>query len=195
MPVTVKRSGSIEKAFEKLGKRKKTVLVGIINKRNADGKSLAEIGTYLEYGWVQEVTGKQATWFSKNYGISMPPGASLYMPPRPFMRATFTENIGKWTKIGGNALAKYRDINLAARLLGQVASEDIRATIRNNGTGSQTFPERSDLTMEMLAHDMEGHEPRKNGKNVSDKSTSTTRKALTRTGMLEKSISFEILDK
>lgn len=193
MPVTIKRSGSLEKAFEKLGKRKKTVLVGIINKRNQDGKSLAEIGTYLEYGWVQQVTGKQAAWFAGAYNLSVPPGASLYMPPRPFMRATFTENIAKWTKIGGNALGKYRDINLAARLLGQVASEDIRATIRNNGTGSQKFAERSDLTMEMLSRDMDGHHPGR-GKNVSQESTSTTRKALMRTGTLEKSISFEILD-
>ena len=60
------------------------VEVGII-----DDAEVATYASYVEFGWVQRVTAKQAGWFI-GQGVDHPPkvGSALVNPARPFLRAT-----------------------------------------------------------------------------------------------------------
>lgn len=124
------------------------VEVGII-----DDKEIATYATYVEYGWVQRVTKKQAYWFSKQ-GLSKAPsaGSALVCPPRPFFRSTLAAKAEDWAEIGAEALKASdgtKDVNKALITVGEVAQADIKETIVRGGIGDEQFERRAPLTMEL----------------------------------------------
>lgn len=88
------------------------------------------------------VKDKEGNWI-QNFAL-------LHLPSRPFMRATFAEKNKEWKKIFESQFKKTHDVRTALEAMCIMASSDISATIRNNGTASNPFPNRSPLTMAML---------------------------------------------
>ena len=153
---------------------------------------IATIGMYLEYGWAQAVTSKQNNFLRARLGRWGANFKTLYMPPRPFMRATFAEKNKEWKKIFESQIKKTHDVKSALEAMCIMASSDISATIRNNGTASNPFPKRSPLTMAMLQAMGEIDKAKRQQKGQAAVSNTTTDKALMRTGVLEKSITYKI---
>lgn len=161
-----------------------------------DGTPIGEIATYLENGWTQSVTPRQAGWF-RAQGFPMAVGATLTLPARPSFHHTAERNGEKWQRLAGNILKKRADefakdpegVGTAAlAMAAQVAQEDLQETIRTNGHGE--FAPRSPLTMAMYAQTMQGH--RSGGANHDPTNNTETDKALVHTGKFLHSIIFEI---
>lgn len=132
-----------------------TAKVGIFD------RSVAEYAAYNEYGWVQRVTWKQAEYLSgvlghdvKTMGMKnapIKPGYTLKNPPRPFLRATARDCAEKWRQKANERIELHGPKRLR-KALQEVAKEavaDIQATINNNGTSKERFPDRSPLTLEL----------------------------------------------
>lgn len=193
MPVSVKRSGKLKSILAMLkAEGNQHVEVGIFEgAKTADGKPMAEIATYLEYGWVQRITKAQAGYFGATYGIHLKPGNTLYLPPRPMFRGTYAAEAQKWAKIGSKAVLYYNSVTKALETVGMMAKNDIQQTIVSGGTSSERFPRRSPLTMALLGQNMKGHKA--NGKNLVGGGASATDKPLVLTGRLLNSIDFRIV--
>lgn len=158
--------------------------------------SIAEYAQYVEFGWAQSVTAKQQWWF-RGQRIKHPPkaGAALVAQPRPFLRGTLAAEQGKWRETLRKALHKYQNSAAALAVLGAIAVQDVQQTITDGGTSKEKFPERSALTMELLAVQSAkatGKGKGKKKKGVSSKSNSTTTKPLVLSGKLLNSIGFEV---
>lgn len=153
---------------------------------------IATIGMYLEYGWVQAVTPRQNNFLRARLGRWGVNFKTLSLPPRPFMRATFAEKNKDWKKIFESRFKKTHDAKAALEAMCTMASSDISATVRNNGTASNPFPKRSPLTLAMLDALGETDKARRQQKGQAAESNTTTDKALMRTGVLEKSITYKI---
>lgn len=183
--VKVTRSGTLDSIRKRVGvEPRKTMKVGVLD------RDVAEYATYVEYGWTQRVTGKQARFF-RGIGVSRPPGAggTLVMQPRPFMRGTVSAKQKEWLGLLGRIYANTKDTSRALALVGEQAVQDIQETIREGGTEGKKFDKRKPLTMEMLKIDSKG---KKGSKLTSSVSNSNTDKPLMRTGLLLKSIAFQI---
>jgi hypothetical protein len=164
--------------------------------------SIASYATYVEYGWVQRVTGKQSLFLSNAIGKPVPrredgkpnfqaaaikPGMALVNPPRPFLRDTMAAEAPKWRKTAKKALHKTLDKERALAILGRQAADDVRMTITSGGTSKEKFPERSSLTLELYRQKAEAKGRKgKGGGNL------TTAKPLVLTGKLLNSIGFEV---
>ena len=92
MGINITSNNAFKKLSEKIkADSNKKLEVGIMI------PDIATIGMYLEYGWVQSVTSKQGHYLSAQLGL--PPNSkftTLYMPPRPFMRATYAHKRAEW---------------------------------------------------------------------------------------------------
>lgn len=165
--------------------------VGIKDMKGADGVSTQEYSVYLEYGWVQKVTPKQAGYLRHASGINVPVGATLSNPPRPFFRGTKDAEGEKWLKILKNAVAHYQIDDIftahekALNLIGLLATQDIQETLVSGGTKKMKFAKRSPLTMAILKAKANGHQSDGTGTTASAQSGNLS-------GMLVKSIGFEI---
>jgi hypothetical protein len=164
--------------------------------------SIAPYATYVEYGWVQRVTGKQSLFLSNAIGKPVPrredgkpnfqaaaikPGMALVNPPRPFLRGTMAAEAPKWRETAKKALHKTLDKEKALAILGRQAADDVRMTITSGGTSKEKFPERSSLTMELYRQKAEAKGRKgKGGGNL------TTAKPLVLTGKLMNSIGFQV---
>ena len=163
-----------------------------------NGTSVAEVATYLEYGWVQPVTSVQKGWFAHTHNIHLST-STLTMPPRPIFGYTLQTCRSKWLRTGSKLLKNYalNPYEVAFRaldIIGQMAVQDIKTTISTNGKG--TFPARSPLTLLIYGSALEEHQPKGDLKkrNVSKKNTSDTTKALVHSTKLLKSVSYEIIE-
>lgn len=161
-----------------------------------DGTPISEIATYLENGWTQTVTQRQAGWF-RAQGHPLREGSTLTLPARPSFHQTFERNSEKWEKLGRNALKKSADAfaqdpegvgTATLTLVAQVAQEDLKETILTNGHGE--FAPRAPLTMAMYSQSMRGH--RSGGANHDPTNNTETDKALVHTGKFLHSIIYEI---
>jgi hypothetical protein len=164
--------------------------------------SIAPYATYVEYGWVQRVTGKQSLFLSNAIGKPVPrredgkpnfqaaaikPGMALVNPPRPFLRGTMAAEAPKWRETAKKALHKTLDKEKALAILGRQAADDVRMTITSGGTSKGKFPERASLTMELYRQKAEAKGRKgKGGGNL------TTAKPLVLTGKLMNSIGFQV---
>lgn len=190
MPVTVKVKGDLSK-LKALASKIPTaarVKIGII-----DNPEVATYAAYNEYGWVQRVTPRQSGFLRNNFKVDVMPGMTLMSPPRPFLRATAKAKSEEWTKTfaeGVQALGIER-ANKVLELVGRQAQVDVQETIKNNGTGGERFPERSDLTMAIYAEkDAKTEKGRK--RKISGTSGSGRTQALVRSGVLLGSIGYEV---
>ena len=166
-----------------------------------NGTSVAEVATYLEYGWSQVATWKQRNYILAKSGIDVKRG-TLTMPPRPIFAYTSQTCKGKWLKAGSKLLKNYvfnpyETAFHALDTLGQMAVQDIKTTINTNGKG--TFPARSPLTLALYGELLEKHQPKGDPeklkkRNISTKNTSNTSKALVHSTVLLKSIAHEIIE-
>lgn len=188
MGIKVQRSGGIQKVAVEYGSvGSPHAVIGITD------PEVAAYATYNEYGWVQRTTKKQAGYFLNNYGIMLKPGTPLKSPPRPFMRATFADEIGHWQKILAEGLKFYGVTNARAALevMARQAQVDIQETIKNNGSRSHKFPDRSGLTM-MLYDIKDEKTPRGKLRDRSSDSGSGRGKALFKVGTMLNSVGYEI---
>lgn len=186
---------------------KKLVLkVGVDESMQYDnGAKVVDVAQYLEYGWTQTVTWKQRTWLLANSGVDVKRG-TLHLPPRPTFGFTYQTCKGKWERAGSKLFSKFIEspISVALRayqILGLMAVDDLKNTIRTNGKGS--FPERSPLTLLLYGQNLDKHQPKGDSeklkkRNISKKNTSDTKKALVRgtdgQPKFLNSISYEITD-
>lgn len=184
------------KNLKKLGKDleqacRTVCTVGIKDMKGANGVSTQEYSTYLEYGWVQRVTPKQAGYLRGTSGVNVPVGAVLSNPPRPFFRGTRDAEGEKWIKVLKNAVAHYQAEDIftahekALNFIGLLATQDIQQTLINGGTSKMKFAKRSPLTMTILSARANGHQSDGSG-------TTASAQAGNLSGMLVKSIGFEI---
>lgn len=150
---------------------------------------VAAYATYNEYGWVQRTTKKQTGYFLRNFGIMLKPGTPLSSPPRPFMRATFADEVGNWKKIlaAGLKAKGVKDARAALEIMARQAQVDIQETIRNNGSRSTKFPDRSLFTT--LLYDVKDE---RKGRNRTADSGSGRDKALVKVGTMLHSVGYEI---
>lgn len=150
--------------------------------------SVAPYAAYVEYGWVQRVTDKQAGYLNRQLGKhTMKAGMALVNPPRPFLKGTMAAEAPKWRETAKKALQKTRDKEKALAILGTQAADDVRMTIKRGGTSKEKFPERAPLTMELYRQQSKGKGRKGNGGG-----NASTTKPLVLTGKLLNSIGFEV---
>ena len=198
MAITVKLSSTAQSIASQIEKKaaeyakKRYVMVGINDrdgvKRYGDGPTnLATVAQYLEYGWVQVTTRNQQRYFFGPKGIGMPVGSVLFMPPRPFLRATLRHRATDWAQVFGNAMqANQGDLELALAMVGIQAKDDIQQTIIDAGIDGEEFPRRSPLTQALYEIYNEGHKTDGTGNLMGDK-------PLVRSGLLLDSIHFNVV--
>lgn len=192
--------------------KNKSVLVGIVGdeaaqaKSNENGKkeaTVAEYASYLEHGWIQEASKAQSAYLSgvlgydvSKYGFEnapVKPTSQLFMPPRPFLRATARAKKEKWAQVFAKALKSkgVENIDDALESLGTTARDDVKETIRNNGTEGEKFAERSDLTMQLYAA-KEGRTATGRKRKIDKTSAVGRKQALVKTNALHNAITFKI---
>lgn len=185
----------IREQVKKIGTTK--VKVGVLaGATYPNGTAVAEVAKYLEYGWTQSVTLPQRGWLGY-HGIHVKVGSVLTNPPRPFFQMTYKAKKFKWQTMGQNALKGLTsDPNLvlnkitqALTMLGLTAQQDLQETIVNGGVGGNSFTLRSPMTLALYGNLMQegGH------KTDGTPNQTTTQKPLYKSGLLESSISFEIV--
>lgn len=185
---------NISKLTERLKQAtRKQVKVGIeAGATYPNGTAVSEVAAFLEYGWVQKVTGKQAGWF-RGQGVHVKPGATLFCPPRPFFSATVLAKSERWKKIGSK-LAQGITQNpeaVAQRALigmGQTAQQDIQDAVLDGAVEGTSFAPRADLTMLLYEQQLDGHRTDGTPNNME------TRQPLKKTGILAGAIAFDIED-
>ena len=158
-------------------------------KKYGEGETnVATVAQYLEYGWVQTVTKRQSGWFAREpRHLGVPPGTVLFMPPRPFLRATLRHKADDWVNVFKNAFVQYNgDLELALSAVGMRAKEDIQNTIRTAQVDGEVFPRRSPLTMKLYEIYNQDHETDGTGNRSGDK-------PLMDTGLLLSSISYQLV--
>lgn len=171
--------------------------IGVLADKTYDDENktpVADVATYLEYGWVQTVKPKQSKWFMANGIYNIKTGATLTMPPRPTFKATAEAKKDDWIEIGQYYLKGLTDnplnkITEALRAIGTAAVQDIQDTITNGGVEGEMFAPRSPLTMLMYSQSAE-----KGGHKVSGVNNTTTTKPLTKSGKFANSIAFDIIN-
>lgn len=188
MGINITSNNAFKKLSEKIkADSNKKLEVGIMI------PDIATIGMYLEYGWVQSVTSKQGHYLSAQLGL--PPNSkftTLYMPPRPFMRDTYAKRRSDWTAKFKSRFLKTFDIQHSLGIMGQMATDDIKETIRNAGIPAGSFEKRSKLTMALLEARGEMDKAKKSkGKGLLPNNVMTT-KPLTLSGVLQSSITWKV---
>ena len=188
MGIKVQRSGGIQKVAAEAGEMGKPhAVIGITD------PEVATYATYNEYGWVQRTTKKQAGYFLNHFGMMLKPGTPLRSPPRPFMRATFADEVGHWQKILAEGLKHHglKNARSALEVMARQAQVDIQETIKNNGSRTQKFPDRSLFTM-MLYDIKDDKTPRGKLRDRSADSGSGREKSLVKIGTMLHSVGYEI---
>lgn len=146
---------------------------------------------YIEFGWVQRVTPRQAGWLSHNGAKGIRPGSTLNNPPRPFMRDTFNAYSDEWIKIGKNEFNKtlketksyYLACEKFLKAVGSAGQVAITATIGSGGA-EFGFEKRSPLTL-AIYQSINGGAPIASGEKPLTRSNSAS--------ALVKSIAFELV--
>lgn len=188
--ISVKNADALRKLAEtaKPAKSKISFKVGII-----DDPEVATYAAYNEFGWVQQVTGKQSAFLSGLVGSRIKVGSTLSSPPRPFLRGTAEAKKGEWRDMIAEGIS-----NLGIKALPQIieltarqAQVDVQETIKNNGTDKEKFPARSPLTLEIYRA-MYGKTAKGNPRKVESDSGMAREQALFLSGTLLQSIGYEI---
>lgn len=158
-----------------------TVEVGFID------PAMAQIAKWQEYGWTQRVKPSQAGWFKYKSGVKDPPGigATLVLPPRPFMRDTFRTYADHWSHVFASEMRLHYNLPAALIAVGIRASENLQDTIANGGTPDHKYAPRSKLTQEIYAAANQGHKTDGTG-------TGQGSQPLTRTGKMGKAVSYQL---
>ena len=204
MRVSVKSEGKLDAFLNDLAQRgqRRSLTVGVLNQsgrsEDANGPTFAQIAKWLEYGWIQQVTPKQRAYFHLAYGrhttgpnkgkwkVNL--GARLRMPPRPFLRGTYSAKIGEWSKLAVSVFRATHDTEKALSAVGEIAVVDIKTAMASGGIpGGERFAERSPLTLYLYALDAKAGRHRVKGRN-----NTTTSRPLVKTGKLLNSIAYEI---
>lgn len=177
-------SKQLEERIKKLAKKYESDKVQYVKVGISDPE-VATYASYIEYGWVQRVTPKQAKYLQYAGAGDIKAGATLINPPRPIFGATFSAEKNKWAKLVAKSLPK-TDVLTTLKRLGLQAQNDLVMTIANGGTSKEQFAPRADMTMALYKKAAEGH--RTNG----TKGNFKERKPLVYSGALLNSIGYEI---
>lgn len=165
--------------------------VGIIN-----NPEVATYAAYNEFGWVQQITPKQAAYLNSILGSQvLKVNGTLQSPPRPFLRATAAAKAGEWKDLlsqGIRALGPGR-IKESVEEVARQAQLDIQETIKNNGTDKQKFPDRSPMTLD-LYRAIKSKTAGGNKRKIEAGSGAASPKALVFSGKLLHSIGYELTE-
>lgn len=165
--------------------------VGIIN-----NPEVATYAAYNEFGWVQQITPKQAAYLNSILGSQvLKVNGTLQSPPRPFLRATAAAKAGEWKDLLSQAIKTLGPdrIKDAVEIVARQAQVDVQETIKNNGTDKQKFPDRSPLTLDLYKATMSktsSGRPRK----IESGSGAARPQALVLSGRLLQSIGYELTE-
>lgn len=195
--VNIKTSKILEQIKENAKKGAQYVDIGVNAEEGSqqypskDGSpvTVAQVASFQEFGWVQQTTSKQRGFFALNWGIRLKKG-SLFMPPRPFLRATALAEKDKWIKIVADTIKAngIQDLKSALVAVGLQAKTDVQETINNGGTSKEKFEKRSGLTQKIYARESMDHVTDGTGGIEGDK-------PLFKTGTLLNAITFKLRDK
>lgn len=182
----VYRSNKLPDLLKKLQRLNKShALVGIL-----DDPQTATYGAYVEFGWTQQVTRKQAYVFRKWWNINLKVGKTLYNPPRPFLRGTLWAYSSDWAHLTLNVLLRSNfDVERTYAFIGQYAGQCVQETIASGGIANagQSFPIRSPFTMKVYNTRVHGF-----GIAGSDGNINTT-KSMVLTGNMLGSITYKVI--
>ena len=179
---------NLDRLLEEIERAKRlSVNIGIDESAEYNnGTKVADVATYLEYGWVQITTPAQRGYLFSKTGLHI--GSTLSMPPRPIFGFTIQTCKGKWWRTGSRLLKNFIENPYAIafrtmQVLGMMATQDLRTTVLTNGKG--TFPARSPLTLLLYGSDLSSHQPKGDEeklkkRNITKKNTSNVSKALVR---------------
>ena len=194
--VTVKLD-NLKKLKDAISKQvQRTVKVGVDSGAfYPNGIAVAEIASYLNYGWTQTVKKQQSKWLGA-HGVHMKVGSTLNMPARPFFRAAIDAKKKDIAKVTEMAKAVLKDITVntpqkiqkALELLGALGVEAVRDAINDGYAGNVSFALRSPATLVIYGNLFSGHKTDDTPNQI------TNRKPLRVDGTLAGSISFEIED-
>ena len=174
----------------------RTVKVGVWSGASyPNGTPVAEVASYLNYGWMQNVTPDQRGWLGA-HGVHVKVGSTLTMPPRPFFRDAIEakrQDIAKVTEMAKAVLNNITEntpqkIEKALRLLGTIGVEAVQDAIQDGFVGNVSFAIRSPMTMMLYGNLLESG----NHKTDDTPNQSTSRKPLYKSGILAGSIMYEI---
>ena len=196
--VTVKLKNDRLKKLLKNAEDPGTLAVGILN-----DEEIATYGYYVHEGYDWHATRKQAAYLSgllgydvKKQGFKNAPvkvGSYFLHPPRPFLRATAISKEKEWANFLADEIKRLGIDNLDAAMvsLGERAAEDVQKTIDNNGVDSETFPDRSELTLKIYAAQKAVTANGRKRKIEAD-SGNARKKALIRSGAMRGAITYEL---
>lgn len=156
------------------------IMVGVNNSQ------IATYAQYLEYGWVQRVTPKQAGWFAGVHGVRLPVGTVLTNPPRPFLRDTARAEAKKWGKQFKEGFAQLGTAEKVLPYIGALAQSDVIITLSKGGSSLGKFPDRSPLTLTLAQNN---HNP-KGSKSYNKTGTLFRKEAGISSGELLRAVSF-----
>lgn len=196
--VTVEVQGNFEQlkraAAQIAAAKARMVKVGILaGATYPSGMTVSQVAQILELGWTQSVTPRQSGWFTAQGFGSIRPGVALHLPPRPTFHFVFRSKSARWQKLGENILKRVLTspnpaavIRRALEMMGLAAQQDLMQEIANHGAGYGAAP-RSPLTLALyLTQAMAGNH------RVAGTNNTTATEPLIRSGLLMRSIAYEI---
>lgn len=150
-----------------------------------DGKSVAQVATWNEYGTAIPVTDKMRGWF-RHQGVNLKKSTTrIIIPPRPFMRNTVRDRQAEWLERASvnlrECLVSERPVQDALNNVGELMKANITETIDSNMP-----PPNSGFTLAPK----EARVVDKHGRPIKGKSG--TKQTLIDSGMLVKAISYEV---
>lgn len=186
--VTVSRKGNRLNTLAGKVRKRVTAKIGFMN-----NPEMIKRATYNEFGWVQQVTTKQAGFFKYNYGIGLKVGTTLSSPPRPFLRYSLRDYGDDWkAKIADGIGAKGLDhMDAVMQAVASYAQTDVKETISHGGTAKTVFERRSDFTMKI--NRMRATATASGNKRKAESSANLLRsRALMDTGEMMNAVSYEV---
>lgn len=190
MSITIRCKGDFKKIMERLNDIPKhaEAKIGVFD---AD---IAEYAAYNEFGWAQQVTGRQSSYLRHAFGVNVREGNTLMSPPRPFLRATASAKAEQWAKTFRDGMAHGVPFRVALEAVARQAQVDIQQTIIHNGVdGGQKFPKRSPLTLAIYAA-KDANTPSGRKRKIEGDSGSARDDALYKTGALLHAISYKLTE-
>jgi len=147
------KTGNFQRLKLALKGNTKKVTLGVLQRESGGNKpSLTQIAEWLEFGWVQQVTPKQHTFFNKKYGIWRETGDVLYLPPRPFFRNPLKERREELMALAKELLRRGYTPEHVILAMARDLQAAMQSAIAKGGSDSEEFPRLSKMTMAIKAH-------------------------------------------
>jgi phage gpG-like protein len=116
--IEIKNTKNLDKFINKIAKEKnKTLLVGFLN------STQAKIASKNEFGGIYSVDDE---YRNKALAKGVHLGATISIPPRPFMGLTFNDKKDEWAKKLTQLMKKTLNADQSLQMLGEIVKSDIQ---------------------------------------------------------------------